>query len=350
MKILHINSEKSWRGGEQQMANLMHQLSKHKVENIICCKTNSEFSAYAKKNNISFCETKFKGLKIKDALNIKRFVKKEKIDLIHTHSANAHTAAFYAAIFGMKTPIVVSKRTDFPVKTQWKFDHHAISKILCVSQKIAQITKSGMENKEKVFTVHSGINPERFNIEQIDLKKEFNITKPLIGNCSAIAPHKDYFTFAQVAKLMPEAQFIIMGDGPMEDEIKAYVKEQKIENIIFTGFLTDINKKLKSLDLFLMTSTTEGLGTSLLDAMLCEVPIVATRVGGIPEIVIHDKTGLSSKAKDVRDLAKNCKKILEDDELRARLVRNAKEQVLKDYTDEQTALKTLKHYKNILEA
>ncbi len=107
---------------------------------------------------------------------------------------------------------------------------------------------------------------------------------------------------------------------------------------------------LKSLDLFLMTSTTEGLGTSLLDAMLCEVPIVATRVGGIPEIVIHDKTGLSSKAKDVRDLAKNCKKILEDDELRARLVRNAKEQVLKDYTDEQTALKTLKHYKNILEA
>lgn len=348
MKVLHINSEKSWRGGEQQMANLMYQLSKHNVENYICCKTNSEFSKYAIKNEISYKETPFRGLKIKDALNIKAFVKKENIDLIHTHSANAHTAAFYAALFGMKTPIVVSKRTDFPVKTQWKFDHHAISKILCVSKKIAQITKAGIENRDKVFTVHSGINPERFNIEQLDLKKEFNITKPLIGNCSAIAPHKDYFTFAKVAKAIPEAQFIIMGDGPMEEEIKNYVKNQKIENIIFTGFLTDIAKKLSSLDLFLMTSTTEGLGTSLLDAMFCEVPIVATRVGGIPEIVIHDKTGLTAKAKDVNALVKHCKRILENHELRNRLVTNAKEQVLSSFTDEKTALKTLNHYKEIL--
>lgn len=349
MRVLHVNSEKSWRGGEQQMAYLVSNLKDMNIENFICCKTNSRMSEYAKAKNIPTFETSFSGLKIKDAFNLKKFIKDNNIDIVHAHSANAHTATFYASIFGSKAPIVVSKRTDFPVKSKWKFNNSSIRKIICVSDKIKEITQMDVMEKDKVVTVHSGIKPERFNVKKIDLKVEYNLDdKPLIGNCSALAPHKDYFTFIQVAKKMPEANFIIIGSGPMEEELRKYVKENNVTNITFTGFLYDIESKLPSLDLFLITSTTEGLGTSILDAMICEIPVVATKAGGIPEIVMNGKTGLLSKIKDVDSLVDNCKKIIKNNEMRAQLIKTAKEMVINNYTDLTTAQKTLNLYKEVI--
>jgi glycosyltransferase involved in cell wall biosynthesis len=181
------------------------------------------------------------------------------------------------------------------------------------------------------------------------LKEELQLDdKPLIGNCSALAPHKDYFTFLKVAKKAPYANFVIMGSGPLEDELKKFTKDHEINNVIFTGFLDDINHKLHSLDLLLFTSSTEGLGTSLLDAMLCEVPIVATNVGGIPEIVKNNQTGLLCEKGDVDALEKSCAQILNDPELRQRIVSNAKELASNDFSDEQTANKTYAVYNDVL--
>ena len=72
-----------------------------------------------------------------------------------------------------------------------------------------------------------------------------------------------------------------------------------------TGFRKDIPKILPELDIFLFSSKTEGLGTSLLDAFACQVPVVATNAGGVPELIIHEKTGLLSPTKDPQSLAKN---------------------------------------------
>lgn len=331
------------------MANLISNLEKLGVKNIICCKKGSEMSRYAKKNNIDFFELPFKGLKIKDGLLFKKQVKSLEIDLIHTHTANGHTVAFYASLFGCRPPIIVSKRTDFEVKSPWKFNNKSVAKVLCVSNKIKEIAASRITDKEKLVTVYSGINPKRFDTEQEDLKDVYNLQgKPLIGNCSAIAQQKDYFTFLKVAKRMPEANFIIIGSGPMEKEIKAYAAELEVQNVLFTGFLKDIEKKLSSLDCFLITSETEGLGTSILDAMLCEVPVVATNAGGIPEIVINRKTGMLSEVRDVDSLVKDCKEVLSRESLRKDLVQEAKKMVLENFIDMKTAEKTHSIYQDVL--
>ena len=105
-------------------------------------------------------------------------------------------------------------------------------------------------------------------------------------------------------------RFFVIGKGEQEAEIRRFVTERGLEDsFIFTGFLKNIGQVLPSLDIFLMTSKTEGLGSSLIDAFAAKVPVVATRVGGIPELISHQKTGLLSDVGDFSDLAKNIQKL-----------------------------------------
>lgn len=350
MKVLHINSEKGWRGGEQQMVYLIEELASLGVENFICCRLDSTIHKYAQEKQIPHLALKFSGLKLLDSLKLKGFLRKQQIELIHTHTSNAHTLAFYASLIGATTPIIVSKRTDFKVKSPGKYNHSLIKKVICVSHKIAEITKAGVQNPDKVVTVYSGINTKRFDGEQNSLKRLLNLGdhQILIGNSSAIAPHKDYYTFLKVARNLPQYHFAIIGSGPLEDEIKKYTAENDIKNVHFTGFLPDLEKYLKSLDIFLITSETEGLGTSILDAMICRVPVVATAAGGIPEIVIDTKTGLLSPIKDVESLTQNISEILSNPELRETMLGNAYENVKTNFSKEATAQKTFDHYKAVL--
>jgi glycosyltransferase involved in cell wall biosynthesis len=351
MKVLHLNSEKSWRGGEQQMANLSVELNQVGVKSIIGSKPNSKSIQFAKKNDFDYLELPFGGLNILAAISLRNYLLKNKVDLVHTHTANAHTVAVYANIFGANTSIIASKRTNFPIKSKFKFKHASVKKILCVSEMIKTTTHKACPELKNLYTVYSGIDSQRFDCPQKDLKEIYSIdkNKVLVGNCSAITKEKDYFTFIDTAKLLnnidqQKYHFIIIGSGALEDELKTYAKDMK--NITFTGFLPNIHQLLKSLDVFLITSQEEGLGTSILDAMICEVPVVATTAGGMPEIAIHEQTALTSSIKNPQDLAKNVELIQGRDDL----VKNAKEMVLNGFTREATAKKTLMHYENVIKS
>ena len=104
---------------------------------------------------------------------------------------------------------------------------------------------------------------------------------------------------------------------------------------------------MKSIDVLLITSKTEGLGTTILDAFACKIPVVATRAGGIPEIVQDGVTGLTAEVEDVKQLAKHVTTILNDGELRTELTQKALT-VLQDFSRENTAKKTLEIYKSLL--
>lgn len=270
-------------------------------------------------------------------------------DIIHTHTANAHTLAYYATIAGMTTPIVVSKRTDFKIKTLRKFETSNIKAILCVSQKINDIVCDQITNKKIVHTVYSGIDTLRFEGKQNSLKEllDIDVNTPLIGNSSAIADQKDYYTFIRVAKRLPHLNFVIIGSGPLEKKIKDYSALQETTNVYFTGFLDNIQEYLKSLDLFLITSKTEGLGTSILDAMVCKVPVVATRAGGIPEIAIDKETGLLGSIGDDDKLSELVSEVLSNPSLASSLTLNAFTNVQNNFSKQSTATKTLALYRNI---
>ena len=355
MKILHLSSEKTWRGGEQQIAYLIAELRNEGVESVVALRKNSEFKNFCIKEKIPFIELGFKNeFDLLTANGIKKFALKEKVDLLHLHSAKSHGLAYLASLLGLKTPMILSKRTDFPMKKNFfgrrKYESKSIKKILCVSKKIKEILDRDLKEPEKTLAVYSGVDISKFKFDKKfffhDLLKLDHSTK-LVGNTSAIADQKDYFTFVNVAEVVcrkrDDVRFLIIGNGPMENEIMDYVKSKKLEDkVLFTGFLNNLPEVLFNLDVFLITSKTEGLGTSILDAHACGIPVVGTDAGGIGEIVIDQITGSLCKIGDVKALSDNVLKRLDD-----KNTFSAKEFV-KEFSKEATARNTLNIYKEVL--
>lgn len=356
LKVLHVCSEKSWRGGEQQIAYLIEGLKSKGVSNIILCKQGSAFKNFCEENRIKFYTSAFKNnLDIKTSFQLKRICKIENPDIIHTHSSRSHSLALYAEWLGLKIPLIVSRRVVFIPKNIWKYDSRKVSLVLCVSDFIQKLLEDKLRNPEKCITVFDGIDLTKFdNRGSVNLRKELGLSSStrIIANTSAISDEKDYFTFVDTAEIVlrrnKDIVFLIIGDGPSKERIINYVQEKGLtKNVIFTGFRLDIPLIISSFDIFFMPSKMEGFGTSLLDAMAAGVPIVSTKCGGIPEVIIDKKTGLLGQVGNAQELAKHITSILEDPSLRKSLVNEGYKHVEK-FSYQNMAHATYSHYLEVI--
>lgn len=362
MKILHLSSERTWRGGEQQIAYLILESIQRGLEIVVACKKGSAFESWCVEQGITYTALSFSNeLDISTMIGIKTICKTHHIDLIHAHSSHSHAMAVWSKVLGGQGRLIVSRRVDFPIKnnpfSRLKFNHRAVEQYICVSRAIENMLRSDLKSPEKCLTVPSGIDAQRFEGSTKKFKVHDHFKLPhhtkLIGNISAIADHKDYFTFVNTAEIVlktqPDAKFIIIGDGPLTAKITEYITSKHLtNNILLMGFRSDVPELIKDLDIFLMTSKTEGLGTTLLDAGLNELPIVATRAGGIPEFVEHRQTGLLADVGDDETLARHVLELLTKPELGYQLGQNAKLKVIHQFSKENTAIKTIKIYEQIL--
>jgi glycosyltransferase involved in cell wall biosynthesis len=359
-KILHISTATTWRGGEQQLAYLYEELHKQNIEQLIICAHNSALHDFCQKNNFH-CATLTKqwNTDIFYALRLSKIVKAFNADIIHAHDAHAHTLALITKnFFNTNAKLVVSRRVDFPVKnnflSSWKYNSKHISKIICVSEAIENIMLQTV-SKNKLAVVHSGIDCNKFEKSTGILRKEFSLPNDtlIIADVAALAPHKDYFTFLKTVKLLKEkyalnAKYFAIGDGELKTLLLEEAEKLNLKNdVIFTGFRNDLNKIFSEIDVLLFTSETEGLGTTLLDAFCCGVPVVATNAGGVSELVTHEKTGMLSPVKNAEQLAENVYQLTGNETLKNTIVANAKEKAV-HFSKQQTALKTLCIYKEVL--
>ncbi|MCK4772162.1 MAG: glycosyltransferase family 4 protein [Candidatus Latescibacteria bacterium] len=357
--VLHISTAKTWRGGEQQLAYLYEELNLKGVQQVLLCARSSVLEQYCISRSYNYISIrKGSNLNLLFTRQVRNICNKKEIDIIHAHDSHALTFAILAAtLFGNETPIIVSRRVDFPIRSKRKYNHKNITKIICVSDAIREITGSDIVNKSVLTTIHSGIDLNRFSTggEFKRLRTEFNIPPgtPLVGNVAALAPHKDYTTFLDTAGLLVEkgipARYFIIGEGRLEEQLKDYADDKGLnEHVIFTGFRNDIPEILPELDIFLVTSETEGLSTSILDAIACKVPVVATNAGGITEIIEHNVTGMLGEIKQPETLVDGILTIFSNETLREEIVTNATEK-LKEFTKETTAEKTLQIYLDAFE-
>ncbi len=357
-----LSSEKTWRGGEQQIAYLISELISFGTQVIVAAKSGSAFEKHCIENNLTLYSLPFRnGSDIYTASKINKICKTESIDLVHAHSSKSHGIAVLGAMIGNRTPLILSRRVDFIPKnsllTRWKYNHPAIKKILCVSDKTKSIMQDYVSLPQTCVTIHSGIDLEKFQSDGNKkglLRREYNIPDDhwIIGNTSALEDHKDYFTFIDCIKVLVERKIpckaLIFGEGSLRKKLGDYSIQSNMEDhIVFTGFKKNIPEILPCLDFFLMTSKEEGLGTSVLDAFASGVPVVATRAGGIPEMVVHEKTGLLAPIGNAVELSDCLTRLISDDALRAAIIASAKQKV-KEFSKEQMAFKTHQIYIDVL--
>ena len=364
MKILHISSAKTWRGGEQQIAYLISELHamEDQIESFVLAPSNSPLAE--KMSGQGFPVFTYHKHLLKYPMihrQIKRICKAEEIDLIHVHDAHAHSfAVMSAAIWNNTTRIVLSRRVNFGIRknffSKWKYNHSSIKRILCVSKQVIESIEGDIEDKSKLKLVYSGVDPGRFDNKggQV-LRQEFQIPVelPIIANTAAIAPDKDHMTFVKTAKLFfekgGEAIFLIIGkDQGEKKKVESLIDEYRLsEKILFTGFRTDIDIVLPEIDIYFFSSKMEGLGTSLLDAFVAGIPIVATDAGGIPELIEHEVTGLLGPRENPEQLSELLLRMAGDEMLRQTVVEGAREKSYQ-FTKSKTAKETLNNYYEVL--
>lgn len=358
-RVLHISTPLSWRGGEQQLTYLLNEMEQAGRSFALLCPEGSVLSQKIK--NSSFPVHLFRKRGGTDPFLARKLARLSKsFDLVHAHDAQAHTAAVLAnAFFGARIPVVLSRRVDFPVAqsffSAWKYNHSSVKRILCVSDFIADMVRADVQRPERVCTVHSGIDVARFHHRKSTMiHEELGLGNgiQLVGNVSALADHKDYFTFLDTIQLLvnerTDVHAVIIGTGPMENEIRRYAQSLNLhKKVTFMGFKNNLEKWLPCLDVLLFPSKTEGLGTSVLDAMACGVPVVASNAGGIPELVKNEENGLLVQVKDAEGFFKACMRLLDDKDLRNRITANAKQTCLQ-FTYREMARKTIETYDQIL--
>lgn len=358
--ILHIDTETGWRGGERQLFLLAEGLKKRKISQLILCRPGSALESRCQEVGLPTVTLPLKGeWDFGSVKALRQLIAEKGIRLIHAHTAKAHSIAWMAKDKLPDVKLVVSRRVDFKIRKNWfskrKYVSDRVDLFLSVSNKIREILLEGGIDPSKIVTVYSGVDLTQSK-KQPDpslLRKEFRIEKDeiVIGNVAALVDHKDQKTLLNALSLIQtdkKFKALIVGEGPLRKELEGIASERKLlDKVIFTGFRDDIPELLSLFDIFTLTSKEEGLGTSVLDAMATGLPVVATRGGGIAEMLTEGKGAFLASVGDSASLAKHYKILLEDPKLRKSMGTFNKESV-KRFSVKNTIKKTELAYYSLL--
>lgn len=360
MSLFQIDSGKEWRGGQRQSFFLVRELQKKGYPCRFYVQPNSPLYKKAEQEGLPVFPLKVRSeADIIAVLRLARQMKKANCVLVHSHDAHAAAVSAMAASRA-KVPLrVISRRVDFPLKNNYfsKIKYRRdVDRIIAISEGVKKVLVSCGIDKKKIKVVPSGIDYTPFeNVSSKDyLHREFGFGKNdfLVGIVAHLADHKGHKYLIEAAGILkkkaPNIKLIIVGKGPLRMELDQKVKEVGVEDIVlFLGFREDVPQIMASLDLFVLSSYLEGLGTSILDAMASHLPVVATEVGGIPEVVIHEKTGLLVPPKDPAALAKAILRIYNDRKLAYSYGENGYRVVHEKYSSRAMAKKVIKEYEII---
>ncbi|MCK4532598.1 glycosyltransferase [bacterium] len=355
-RILHVNTAKNWRGGEQQAAYLVEGLQSRGHSNFVVCQPKSVLE-----EKMSFLKIPVFPLLMRGewdliaAIKLAKIMKKNNIQILHLHTAHAHTLGLFASKFNSACKVVVSRRVVFPIRSQFKYKT-GIDKIIAISKQVEKVLLEGGVDDGKIVIVYSSVDLKRFKeIRNNDyVYKEFNLNPdfPIVGIVAALALNKDHHNFLYAAKMVkknyPQAKFLIVGEGPLENELKILIQKLRLEKeVVFTGFRKDCLEIISTFDVFVLSSCLEGMGSVLLEAMALAKPIVATRTGGIPEVVLNGVSGILVPPKNSEELADGILQLLKDNVLAKEMGIKGKERV-EEFSKEKMVEKTEKIYKEIL--
>lgn len=357
MKILHIDTGKEWRGGQRQALFLHEGLLSCGIESVVVCNADGVFPEKCKE---SIIPVKFKGEADLGFLReLKKIIKAEKPDVVHTHDAHSLTPALVAKAFGLRFKLINTRRVDFSINKGFikrkKYDNRQVNKIVAISKAIRSMLIEDGISEDKLALINSGVRfPKSVDYAYVQtLRKKYGLHgRYVIGNIANISDHKDHRTlidaFVKFWKIFDDAVLMIVGGGPLSAEIKAYAESTPcFSNIIFTGHTDKVYEHIALFDIFSMSSKTEGLCTSIIDAMFMLRPVASTAAGGIPELVKNNFNGLLTTVKDSDALASSFTEIFNDSVLAQKFGANGFHTALK-FSDSMMVSKYIALYKELI--
>lgn len=265
---------------------------------------------------------------------LSRLMREKGVEILHTHGYFASTFGRLAAILA-RVPIVIThvhstyygySKRNLLIE---RFLSFFTDKIVCVSMAVQKfvLEVEGI-NEEKTLVIYNGVEePNTYETEMNVNRKSFGISDSdiVVITVASLTPHKGHSVLINAMHILTQEhqklKLLIVGDGPLRNDLVEYVKRLGLsQNIMFTGLRRDIYSLLRLSDIFVLPSLErEGLGIAIIEAMVCGLPLVGTRLGGIPEVIEKNVNGLLVTSGNPEELAAAIEKLISDKTVRARM-------------------------------
>jgi glycosyltransferase involved in cell wall biosynthesis len=359
MRTVHVDDGRSWRGGQAQVLLLARGLVARGVEATLVVPPGAPLYDRATAIGLSVEPLLLRGeWDVVSVLGLARILRRQRADVVHAHTAHAVTLAGLAGRIARAPLVLAARRVDFALSRLGRLKlRHLADRVIAVSDGVARVLAQGGVPDSRIEVVRSAIDLDaaRAGADPARFRAELGIGDvPLVGTVGALVDHKDHETLVAAAALVharrPDAVFVIAGEGERRAALVALIEARGLAGTVrLLGFRHDVPSILAALDVFVLSSHLEGLGTTVLDAMSAGAPVVATRTGGVPEMIDDQRTGLLVPPRDPAGLAAAIGRLLDDRALAARLRDAARNAVGERFGADRMVDETLAIYRRCLD-
>jgi glycosyltransferase involved in cell wall biosynthesis len=369
INVMHLASNPEWAGAEVQMATLVDSMrNDDRVEVSVTVFHNGKLVDYLRGRGVDVNVIGLKWLfDITGVTRLVRLLKNKRIDILHTNGYKANVIGALAVLIARRGICVRTEhgstepfsginklKMNIYESLDYLTGRFFTKKIISVSSDIKKRI-SGKYRPEMLITIPNGIAIDPGSrTDSNKLKEEFGIPEGnfIIGIIGRLVPVKGHEYFIEAAKLISQKRrdvnFLIVGGGPLKRKLESMISGEMSERIKFTGFRNDVKDIIGIMDLVVFSSLNEGLPYALLEAMAAGKAVIATKVGGLAEVISDEKNGYLVKSRDAGEIARKCLYLLEDT-ARIRLAgEEAKKTVREYFSVDHMEEETVRVYEEVL--
>lgn len=354
IRILYLHPTLGIGGAEELRLTILKYIDRQKYDIRLCCLVEKGEIAKEIENlgfRVDLIGTSERLFDIRTFFSLLRYLKRNKFDIVQTSLPAPNLFGRLAALFTKVPYIIIEEHSyyerynpylGFLFRTINKILSRYTYKIIACSDAVMQtIVKEEKISEDTFLAIHNVIDTKKFIIDyskkEARIKLGLNPDMPVIGFIASLAPRKGHLYLLQAMRIIlhsyPETILFIIGDGPLKRELEISREQNQLHNSVkFLGFRRDTPLLLKAMDIFVSPAIKEAFGINLIEAMFMSLPCIATKVGGIPEVVIDGETGILVPSADSKALANAIKELLDKPELAKRYGKAGNRRVLENFT------------------
>ena len=341
--ILHVTFDMPIAGTEQVIYNLIAHSDPNRYHHSLCCIEAPVGAIGEKLKALGYVLYSFQrrpGFDRQLIRDIRKVLKEAQIDIVHCHQYSPYVYGLFASLGLGKKVIFTEHGRLYPDTSSWKrrrinpLMQYVTDQITCISKAtIEALVQVENFSRKKVALLYNGVTPVESDVQaNIDIRERFGIPLDAIvfGTVSRLDPIKNQAmmlnAFKQVHKRQPNSYLVFVGDGSERPKLESQAQDLGVRtHTIFAGFQVAPQAYFNAIDIFLLSSFSEGTSMTLLEAMSCGLPSVATRVGGNSEVLEDGLTGMLTPNDDADAFASAMQAFVESLELRQKIGRQAAE-------------------------
>ena len=348
MKILHVDPETSFGGGERQVLGLIRHLARRGHENVLAAAPASPLVSM-----LPAADARLHALAIRNdldllaALRLRRLVALESPHILHLHTSRAHALSPWLGRQAART--VVTRRMDYPLRGGFWSDllyNRRVAAVVAISGEVERQLLAGGVRPQRIRVIPSGVEAPAGlpgSAGRAAARARFGLGEEfVIGVVAALERRKGHdVLLAALARLRdrhPPVRCLFCGDGSERESLERLAGDLGVAAAVhFLGEQPQVADLLAALDLFVMPSRHEGLGVAILEAMAMGLPVVASAVGGIPESVAAGRTGFLVSPEDPGSLAQAIAELADDPDRASRMGAEGRARVREHFSMEKMA-------------